>query len=54
LDFTDALKKLANINYDREAQEEGAVLNGIAWDATDNKIFITGKRWPKLLEIRLN
>lgn len=54
LDFTDALKKLANINYDREAQEEGAVLNGIAWDAADNKIFITGKRWPKLLEIRLN
>lgn len=54
LDFTDALKKLANINYDREAQEEGAVLNGIAWDAADNKIFITGKRWPKLLEIRIN
>ncbi len=54
LDFTDALKKLANINYDREAEEEGDVLNGIAWDANDNKIFITGKRWPKLLEIRLN
>ncbi|MFT3704409.1 MAG: glutaminyl-peptide cyclotransferase [Agriterribacter sp.] len=54
LDFTDALKKYANINYDQESQEEGAVLNGIAWDSTGNRMFITGKRWPKLLEIKLN
>lgn len=54
MDFTDALKKYANINYDVKAQEEGAVLNGIAWDAAENKMFITGKRWPKLFEIRLN
>lgn len=54
LDFKDALKKLANINYDKQAQEEGAVLNGIAWDAASGKVFITGKRWPKLLEIKLN
>ena len=54
LDFKDALKKLANINYDKEAEEEGAVLNGIAWDAASGKMFVTGKRWPKLLEIKLN
>ncbi|MGN6439235.1 MAG: glutaminyl-peptide cyclotransferase [Agriterribacter sp.] len=54
LDFKDALKKLANINYDKQAQEEGAVLNGIAWDAASGKMFVTGKRWPKLLEIKLN
>lgn len=54
LDFSDALKKLANINYDKEAREEGAVLNGIAWDAAGNRMFVTGKRWPKLLEIKLN
>lgn len=30
------------------------VMNGIAWDAAGNRIFITGKNWPKLLEIRLD
>jgi glutaminyl-peptide cyclotransferase len=27
------------------------VLNGIAYDAVNNRIFVTGKRWPKLYEI---
>ncbi len=30
------------------------VLNGIAYDATGNRIFVTGKFWPKLFEIRLD
>jgi glutaminyl-peptide cyclotransferase len=30
------------------------VLNGIAWDSAGNRIFVTGKNWPKLFEIRLN
>jgi glutamine cyclotransferase len=30
------------------------VLNGIAYDAAANRIFITGKNWPKLFEIRLD
>lgn len=30
------------------------VLNGIAWDAKDRRLFVTGKRWPKLFEIRLH
>jgi len=30
------------------------VLNGIAYDAASNRIFITGKNWPKLLEIKLD
>jgi glutamine cyclotransferase len=29
------------------------VLNGIAWDSTDNRLFVTGKRWPKLFEIKI-
>jgi len=29
------------------------VLNGIAYDATQRRIFVTGKNWPKLYEIRL-
>lgn len=54
MDFTDALKRFANINYDQQVEQQGAVLNGIAWDAAENKMFITGKRWPKLLEIKMN
>lgn len=30
------------------------VLNGIAYDSAGKKIFITGKRWPKLFELKLN
>ena len=30
------------------------VLNGIAFDASTNHFFITGKRWPKMFEIKLN
>jgi glutamine cyclotransferase len=29
------------------------VLNGIAYDAEHDRLFITGKNWPKLFEIRL-
>ncbi|MCP4311124.1 MAG: glutaminyl-peptide cyclotransferase [Bacteroidetes bacterium] len=29
------------------------VLNGIAWDEEDGRLFVTGKYWPKLFEITL-
>ncbi|QNK03060.1 glutaminyl-peptide cyclotransferase [Dyella telluris] len=29
------------------------VLNGIAYDAQHDRLFVTGKRWPKLFEITL-
>jgi glutamine cyclotransferase len=29
------------------------VLNGIAYDAGRNRLFVTGKNWPRLFEIRL-
>ncbi len=29
------------------------VLNGIAWDAASRRLFVTGKNWPSLFEIRL-
>jgi glutaminyl-peptide cyclotransferase len=32
---------------------DGAVLNGIAYDALSNRLFVTGKLWPKLFEIKL-
>lgn len=30
-----------------------AVLNGIAYDPTRNRLFVTGKLWPKLFEIEV-
>ena len=32
---------------------DGAVLNGIAYDAATGRLFVTGKLWPKLFEIKL-
>ena len=32
---------------------EVGVMNGIAYDPERDRLFITGKRWPKLFEIRL-
>lgn len=29
------------------------VMNGIAWDSTNRRLFVTGKLWPKLFEIEL-
>jgi len=36
---------------DRTGQED--VLNGIAYDAKGKRLFVTGKLWPKLYEIKL-
>jgi glutamine cyclotransferase len=33
--------------------EPGAVLNGIAYDADRKRLFVTGKLWPSIFEIRL-
>jgi len=30
-----------------------AVLNGITWDSTHDRLFVTGKLWPKLFEIKI-
>lgn len=37
----------------RELQGDGAVLNGIAYDATSDRLFVTGKLWPKLFQIKI-
>jgi glutaminyl-peptide cyclotransferase len=37
---------------DRMAGDDD-VLNGIAYDAARDRLFVTGKRWPKLFEIKL-
>lgn len=33
--------------------DSDAVLNGIAYDASRGRLFVTGKLWPRLFEIRL-
>lgn len=35
------------------ARDPEAVANGIAWDAKARRLFVTGKRWPTMFEIRL-
>jgi glutamine cyclotransferase len=44
---------LAGILPKSDREKDTDVLNGIAWDSEQNRIFVTGKRWPKLFEIRL-
>lgn len=36
-----------------ELREPVDVLNGIAYDAENDRLFVTGKLWPKLFEIKL-
>jgi len=47
IDLTGLLKP-SEISGDRDD-----VLNGIAYDAKGDRLFVTGKRWPKLFQIRL-
>jgi glutaminyl-peptide cyclotransferase len=37
----------------RELSDRDAVLNGIAYDRSANRLFVTGKLWPKLFEINV-
>ncbi len=38
---------------DSERTPDTDVLNGIAYDAATDRLFVTGKRWPKIYEIKL-
>ncbi|HEX8720654.1 MAG TPA: glutaminyl-peptide cyclotransferase [Pyrinomonadaceae bacterium] len=46
VDFTGLLKP-------GDVSDEEAVLNGIAYDEAGGRLFVTGKLWPKLFEVRL-
>ena len=46
IDISRLTRKLRLTNYD-------TVPNGIAYDAKSDRLFVTGKYWPKLFEIRL-
>ncbi|MBM3419565.1 MAG: glutaminyl-peptide cyclotransferase [Bacteroidetes bacterium] len=45
---------LKGILPDSDKMNEGDdVLNGIAWDRESGRIWVTGKNWPKLFQIRV-
>ncbi|WP_082560169.1 MULTISPECIES: glutaminyl-peptide cyclotransferase [unclassified Brevundimonas] len=45
---------LTGLMPDRSGLDQtDAVLNGIAWDPDGRRLFVTGKNWPTLFEIRL-
>lgn len=44
---------LSNLHYMVKASGKVGVLNGIAFDKQNGKIFVTGKLWPKVFEIKL-
>jgi glutamine cyclotransferase len=44
---------LAGILSAADRTEQVDVLNGIAYDVLGNRLFVTGKLWPKLFEIKL-
>jgi glutamine cyclotransferase len=39
--------------YPGRTQDPDLVLNGIAWDAVGKRLFVTGKKWDKLFQIKL-
>jgi glutamine cyclotransferase len=44
---------LSGLKEQAGATGQDSVLNGIAWDAKNKRLFVTGKYWPKLYEVAL-
>jgi len=59
IDCRDLLRKYskADLSYlttpGSTGEQNGGVLNGIAWNASTGTFLVTGKLWPNLFEIRL-
>ena len=49
-----ALIDLSAIVREVGAADPEAVANGIAWDPAGRRLFVTGKLWPTLFEVRLS
>ncbi|HEV2745930.1 MAG TPA: glutaminyl-peptide cyclotransferase [Allosphingosinicella sp.] len=45
---------LTDLAAEASGGDPDSVLNGIAYDAAGDRLFVTGKNWPKLYEIRLD
>lgn len=44
---------LSGLVSKQDMQDNEAVLNGIAYDSMGDRLFVTGKLWPRLFEIRV-
>jgi len=44
---------LTNLYPEETRNPNADVLNGIAWDAKGRRLFVTGKKWDKLFEIKI-
>ena len=44
---------LTGLLPENERSGHEAVLNGIAYDAAHDRLFVTGKLWPKIFEIKV-
>lgn len=53
-DFSYLLNKYAPGELSENDINNGAVLNGIAYDSIGKRFFITGKLWPKVFEVKFN
>lgn len=55
MDLTGLLAK-SGLKYNPAMYDNATdnVLNGIAYDSTKNSLYITGKNWPALFEIKVN
>lgn len=40
--------------YKDEIDQANNVLNGIAWDKDGKRLFVTGKKWPKMFEVKIS
>ena len=47
MDFTNMIEQVNRLYP--EAEE----FNGIAYDSTTQKVYVTGKKWPRLYEIKI-
>ncbi len=45
---------LSGLLPSREETSDQAVLNGIAYDPAHDRLYVTGKLWPRLFEIQVN
>jgi glutamine cyclotransferase len=48
-----SLIDLTGLRPEQNRAVQGEVLNGIAYDSINDKLYLTGKNWPNLYEVRL-
>jgi glutamine cyclotransferase len=53
-ELSDLRAKTGIPNPDITSETAPEVMNGIAYDSAANRIFITGKYWPKLFEVKFD